>query len=712
MTQSIELISVDFLIKKIKKHLPKFDSKLFKKTYNYGLEKHGNQMRYSGEKYFSHPIAVAEILIEHHLDLESIITALLHDVLEDTPVTEKEMEKEFGKSITFLVKGVTKLSKVKLQSDKLHQADNFKKFILAAAEDLRVLIVKLADRLHNMRTLGFHPSPEKRKRKSLEVMEVYVPLAERIGMNRIKDELELLAFEYLEPKSYKHIQKDLKKIREEGQNLILPIIDELKELVKDNKINAEIDGREKTPPSIWKKMQRKGLAFDRVFDIMAFRYITKNIADCYHILGLIHEKYAMVPGRFKDYISTPKPNGYQSIHTTIIGPFNTRIEIQIRTKNMQEVAEFGIAAHWAYKLEDQSLSKKPKIFFNNLVTSIQNAKNIDEILEHSKISSYKDSIFCFSPEGDLISLPYEATTLDFAYEIHSEIGNHCIGAKINRKIVTISTILKTGDQVEILTSKSQEPKKEWLNIVVSSKSKSYIRRFLRQEKLDNIISLGHQMIKMIFEQENLEWKEKILVRILPTLRAKTIEEVYIQVGEGFRTPESILYALYPEKRGFETNKVTFPLEKKKQKEQEKSSFSGISVKFAGCCHPLLGDSIKGIIHTGSGITIHKSNCKEIEKIEAIDVHKTINVTWDKIITDETTLLGRIQIICDHQKGALNDITQVIASHKMNIHDIRVLSRSVNFIEFMFDIETKTRDEFNHLIETLRIMPRICAVEKI
>ncbi|MBN2676384.1 MAG: bifunctional (p)ppGpp synthetase/guanosine-3',5'-bis(diphosphate) 3'-pyrophosphohydrolase [Alphaproteobacteria bacterium] len=707
------LVPVEVLIEKMKKHLPKFDEALLRKGYNYGLEKHGKQMRHSGELYFSHPIAVAEILIEQHLDLETVVTGLLHDVLEDTPVSEEEMTKEFGESITFLVKGVTKLAKVKLQSDKLNQAENFRKFILAVSKDLRVLITKLADRLHNMRTLEFHPDPEKRRRKSLEVMEVYAPLADRIGMNQIKDELELLAFENLEPESYERIQKDLEQIRQEGQDLVLPITEELKNLATENHIDVEVFGREKSVPAIWKKMQRKGLSFDRVFDIMAFRYIAKDLTDCYRILGLIHGRYAMVPGRFKDYISTPKPNGYQSIHTTVVGPFHTRIEIQIRTEQMHEVAEFGIAAHWAYK-EGVEIDKS-QVFFNSLVEALQSAENMDEFFEHTKIDSYTDGIFCFSPHGDLLSLPYEATALDFAYEIHSEIGNTCIGAKVNRKIVSLPTILKTGDQVEIMTSKSQEPRHEWLKFVVASKSKSYIRRYLRQKKSDEMIQLGRQMVKFIFEEEGLEWKEKAIVRLLPTLRAKTLEEIYAHVGEGLRSPESILYALYPDKKHFETTsayQVNSLDEKKDKKEKAKSSFSGLSVKFAGCCHPLIGNPIKGVIHTGSGITVHKASCPEVTHAEEIDIHKVIDLKWDNLLTEDIALVGRIQVICDHQAGALNDVTQVIASHKMRIHDIHVVSRSVNFVEFMVDIETLRQDDFDRLVVNLRMMPRVCSVTKI
>ncbi|MHA1540462.1 MAG: RelA/SpoT family protein [Alphaproteobacteria bacterium] len=706
--------SVEKLITDIKKYLPTFDEKLFRKAYSFGFEKHKKQIRHSGEPYFSHPVAVAEILIEQKLDLETIITGLLHDVIEDTPVSDEEMEELFGKSIAFLVSGVTKLSKVKLKSDKIYEAENFKKFIIACATDLRVLIVKLADRLHNMRTLGFHPTREKRIRKSVEVIEVYAPLAERIGMNRIKDELELLAFEHIEPETYQRIQNNLFKIRKEGHDLVEPIIEELKELVEKHGIKVSVDGREKTPPSIWKKMQRKSINFERIFDIIAFRFVAENITDCYRILGLIHSKYTMIPNRFKDYISTPKPNGYQSIHTTVVGPKNTKIEVQIRTEEMHEVAEFGVAAHWAYK-SDEKLSAKPKEWLNSLVDSIKTTENPEELLEHSKLSGFNDAVFCFSPGGDLIDLPYGATTLDFAYAIHSDIGNSCIGAKANRKIISISRKLNNGDQIEILTSQNQEPKKEWLNYVKTGKAKTYIRRFLRGKQYSDMVTLGQKVLRNTFEKAKYKLREREVISVLTSLKAELIEDIYSQVGEGLRTPESVLHEVYPETKNLEDTTYKIEnLENKTKKTRSKisTSLEGIAVKFAGCCHPLPGDFVAGVIHTGSGITIHKNNCNEVKKYEKTDKNKIMEIYWDQLIKETDVFYSEIKIMADNKQGALNSITQTMASQKINLHDIRIISRSESFVEFLIEVEVKNRDSISRLINALRTLPEIVNAERI
>ncbi|MBN2779468.1 MAG: bifunctional (p)ppGpp synthetase/guanosine-3',5'-bis(diphosphate) 3'-pyrophosphohydrolase [Alphaproteobacteria bacterium] len=710
------LVPVEKLIENIKKYMPSFDEVLLRTAYDYAKEQHATQMRHSGEPYFSHPIAVAEILIEQRLDLDTIITGLLHDVLEDTPVSEEEMEAVFGKSIIFLVKGVTKLAKIKLRSDKVHEAENFRKFIIAAATDLRVLVVKLADRLHNMRTLGFHPVAKKRHRKSIEVMEVYAPLAERIGMNRMKDELELLAFEHIEPDAYMRIQNQLSNIRREGKDLLAPIIQELEDLISQHGVNAVVQGREKTAPSIWLKMQRKGLSFDRIFDIIAFRYITKDVTNCYRILGLIHGKYAMVPGRFKDYISTPKPNGYQSIHTTVVGPKNIQIEIQIRTQDMHDVAEFGVAAHWAYK-SSSKMDEKPKLWLSSLVESIQSTEDIDELLEHTKLAGFNDAVFCFSPGGDLIDLPYGATALDFAYAIHSDIGNTCIGAKVNRKIVSISTQLKTGDQVEVLTSKTQEPSQEWLSYVRTSKAKTYIRRYLRQQKYEDMVVLGRQILKLAFEQVNLKFKEKDLIKVLPVISEETLEDVYSQVGEGLRTAESILFLIHPEANKADRKKPIIELDsldgkEKKQRPVSGTFFSGIAVKFAGCCHPLPGDAVVGVIHTGAGITVHKIGCREAKKWERDHSHKMIEIRWDALMKETDIFFGQIKVMSDYKQGSLNTITQTLATQKMRLHDIHVLSRSSNFIEFLIDVEVKDRHDLQNLINILRTMDDVVSVERV
>ncbi len=699
------VIPLEDLISGVLLYNPKADIKILTKAYHFAEKVHAGQMRHSGDPYFSHPVAAAEILIQQRMDIPSICTALLHDVIEDTDITREQLEKEFGQEIAFLVEGVTNLSKVKLQSDKVHQAENFRKFIMAVSEDLRVLVIKLADRLHNMQTLSFHPRPKSRARKAFEVLEVYAPLAERIGMNNIKDSLEDTAFATLYPDDYKQIQSELSDLRKNGKSEISSMIKILKKIMKDNNLDMEIYGREKSPYSIWRKMRLKNLTFDEVFDITAFRFIVQNIDQCYRALGIIHSAYRMMPGRFKDYISSPKPNGYQSLHTTIIGPDDHRIEIQIRTEAMHRVAEFGIAAHWQYKTGEK-LSAGDIRWLKNILEGIASAETTDEFLEHTKISDFKDSVFVFSPNGDVYSLPYGSTALDFAYEIHSELGHKCVGAKINRRIVNIYTPLNTGDQVDILTSSTQKPRMEWLNYVKTTKAKSYIRRFLRLARRDKMIELGKQLVDISFSNAGVTFSEKEATPILKDFQAKTVEDLYVFIGEGDYTTDSVLYALHPDKRPDQKRKGQTLISKlaekdtPSQKVQTKGLFSDISLKFAKCCHPLPGDSIVGIIHTGSGITVHRHDCTSLDKFQD-SPSRWVDLDWKQVNLSKEHFVGRLNIMTNYTHGALNSVTNVIAIHKAQILDIKVLMRTTQFIEFLIDLEVKDRAHLDELIMHLR-----------
>ena len=430
------------------------DEEALNRAYVFAMKMHTAQVRESGDPYFSHPLEVAGILTQYRLDSATIIAALLHDTVEDTPASYMDIKELFGEDVANLVRGVTKLSKVQIHSEESKQAENFQKLVLAISTDIRVLLIKLADRLHNMRTLHFCKKLEKRQRIAKETLEIYVPLAERIGMQSLKDELEDYAFQNLYPEAHKSIQSRLHFLSESGKEDVAKVIEQLHKDLAENGIEAEITGREKRPYSIWRKMQKQNISFERVFDVIAFRIIVKDIAECYQVLGIIHTKYPMIPGRYKDYISTPKQNGYRSLHTGVIGPLNRRIEVQIRTKEMHEVAEYGVAAHWEYK---QGVHKEGTQYrwLRDLLDLMNHSSSPNEFLEHTKIAMYQDQVFCFSPKGDLITLPKGAGPLDFAYAVHSRVGDTCVGVKINGKIKPLRTVLENGDQVEILTNKNQ-----------------------------------------------------------------------------------------------------------------------------------------------------------------------------------------------------------------------------------------------------------------
>ena len=510
------------LVDLVKSYDPEADEDALNRAYVFAMKKHGGQLRTSGDPYYSHPIEVAGILTKFKLDSASIIAGLLHDTVEDTDTTVEEVRELFGDQVASLVDGLTKLAMIEQKSGSSKQAENFRKLLLAMSDDIRGLLIKLADRLHNMRTLHFCP-PEKRQRIARETLDIYAPLAERIGMQEVKDELEEIAFAELHKEAHDSIIARLNFLREQGSNIVPKIIAQLEKDMAENGIKATVTGREKAPYSIWRKMQQKNASFEQLSDIMAFRICVDDIATCYQALGVIHSKYHMVPRRFKDYISTPKPNGYQSIHTGVIGPEDTRIEIQIRTYEMHEIAEKGVAAHWAYK-QGQKAEGRNFRWIRELLEILDQAANPEEFLENTKLEMYNDQVFCFTPKGDLIGLPRGSTPVDFAYAVHSKVGNTCVGAKVNGEIKPLRTVLQNGDQVEVLTSKAQHPSTEWERFVVTGKAKAAIRRYVRAVKREQFINLGKEMLERLFKGESLELSDKGLVGVMQNFEAETINQ--------------------------------------------------------------------------------------------------------------------------------------------------------------------------------------------
>lgn len=721
------MITPEELVSRIQAYDEQADAEVLLKAYDYAQEKHSKQIRSSGEPYFSHPLAVAGILAEMRLDTASIITALLHDVVEDTEASIEEVEKLFGPSISKLVDGVTKLTKLEHQSDDTSQAENFRKLVLAMSKDIRVLLVKLADRLHNMRTLHFIKNPLKRARIARETLEIYAPLAERIGIQKMKDELQDLAFQVLNPEARESILNRLSFLNKERGDLIEKIIKEIEENFKDNSLqNFVVQGRQKSAYSMWEKMQKKNVTFEQISDIMAFRVIVEKIEDCYQALGIAHSSYSVVPGRFKDYISTPKKNGYRSIHTAVIGPFQHKIEMQIRTFDMHEIAELGVAAHWGYKQSHEPGKHKDYEWIREILDIMENAQKPEEFLEHTKLELFQDQVFCFTPKGVLISLPVGATPVDFAYAVHSQLGDRCVGVKINGRMMPLRTVLENGDQVEILTSKTQMPSPAWERFVVTGKAKARIRKFIRTQQKDQYISLGKAMIQKLFREEGYDFTEKAIDGVLTKLKLPKAEDVYANIGSGILSAREVFHAIFPghktKVKDLEQLKDDIHMGSEPDKDSQKSGtrkrhalplkglIPDMAYHFAKCCHPLPGDRIVGIITTGKGVTIHTIDCDTLENYTNVP-ERWIDVEWDKKQIENIGFVGRIVISVANQVGNLGTLSTIIGKNGGNITNIKIVNRSVDFFDILIDVVVPDNRVLSNIMAALRATPIITSVER-
>ncbi|NKB46052.1 MAG: RelA/SpoT family protein, partial [Alphaproteobacteria bacterium] len=673
-------------------------------------------MRASGDPYFSHPIEVAGILTNYRLDTASIVTALLHDTVEDTGATSDEIASLFGEEVGRLVDGVTKLTRIQLQNVEAKQAENFRKLLLAMSEDIRVLLVKLADRLHNMRTLNHISKPEKRRSIALETMEIYAPLAERLGMQEIKTELEDLAFAELHPEARASILARLRFLEREGGDLVGRIMDELDHTIQAAELTGFVSGREKTPFSIWKKMQIQDVSFEQLSDIMAFRIMVEDDADCYRALGVIHAAYRTVPGRFKDYISTPKRNGYQSIHTSVIGPAKHRIEVQIRTKRMHEIAELGVAAHWQYKQGLGDVAGNQYSWLRELLDILEHAQSPEEFLEHTKLEMFQDQVFCFTPKGELITLPKGASPIDFAYAVHTEVGNTCVGAKVNGRIVPLRMELHTGDQVEIVSSKAQKPSPEWEGFVVTGKARAHIRRRVRMEAQEEYAKLGKEILSKMFAKEGYDLTDDGLDEACDKLDCQDREGVYAAVGEGQIMARQVLEAVYPgAKTSLLTKVVNISKARKKSAGAAESAVPikgltpGLALHLSECCHPLPGDRIVGILKTGKGVDVHTIDCESLIDL-AEEPDSWLDIVWDDKKTGDM-LLGRINLVVLNEPGSLGALSTVIAQNQGNISNLKIVGRSNDFFEMDLDIEVTSVKHLTNIIAALRASPAINSVER-
>jgi GTP pyrophosphokinase len=637
--------------------------------------------------------------------------------VEDTAATLEDVESMFGKDIARLVDGVTKLGRLELQSEETKHAENFRKLLVAMSEDIRVLLVKLADRLHNMQTLHFIASPEKRRRIARETMDIYAPLAERIGMHGFKDQLEDLAFAELNKDGRDSVLARLEFLKGQGKDLSERIIGELRQRLAEEGVSAAVSGRMKTPYSVWRKMQRKNITFEQLSDIMAFRVVVGSLGDCYHALGQLHSRYPVVPGRFKDYISTPKPNGYRSLHTTIIGPERHRIEVQIRTHDMHEVAEYGVAAHWKYKQGNQQVEGRQYRWMRELLDILEHADNPEEFLEHTKLEMFQDQVFCFTPKGAVIALPSGATPVDFAYAVHSEVGDTCVGAKVNGRMVQLRAPLQNGDQVEIITSKAQTPSPDWEQFVVSGKAKARVRRFVRLKQREQYMALGRQILQKSFRQEGYEMTDKGLDSVLKRFKCDSVGDLCASVGQGHFTGREIVTAVFPGTKVDSKVQKIVPITRARARHGKgretsvpiKGLIPGMAVHYAHCCHPLPGDRIVGIVTTGKGVTVHTIDCDTLESFQATP-ERWVDLSWD---VDEGVdqRIGRLHVIVANEPGSLGSLSTIIGKNHGNISNLKITNRSIDFFEMLIDVEVTSVKHLSNIIAALRAMPVITSVER-
>ncbi len=720
------------LLAAVRRSDPRADLPMINTAYEMAEQAHRGQLRDNGDPYITHPLAVAGILAGYRLDSASIATALLHDTVEDTGLRLPELSRRFGAEIAGLVDGVTKLTQLELQSDRTKQAENFRKLVLAMSRDIRVLLVKLADRLHNMRTLHFVTQPVRRQRIARETMDIYAPLAERIGMDRVKTELQTLAFAQLEPEAYDTIQARLNFLRGQGADVIEEVRAELTRVCVDGGvIGPDVTGREKSPYSIWEKMQRRNVQFEQLSDIMAFRIVVPSREACYMALGAVHAAYPVIAGRFKDYISTPKSNGYQSLHTgvTLREPRNQKIEVQIRTAEMQDVAENGLSAHWTYKQRAPGQEAQRFAWVQDLLEILENSTP-DEFLTNTKLELYQDQVFCFTPKGQLIQLPRGATAIDFAYAVHSQVGDTCVGAKVNGKLLPLKYELQNGDQVEVMTSRGGTPNPQWERFVVTGKARARIRRFVQQQQRQLHLDNGRAALAKAFRQEGVDGSERALEPALKALQKASLPDLYVAVGNGNLTAKEVVAAAYPELREAARAPRMMPNLPSRPANRSPGSGShdlpisglvaGMAIFYAGCCHPVPGDRICGIVATGKGVTIHVRDCPTLD-VFASSPERFLDVDWEPSAfgqggkgSRERGAEGhtaRVSVIAHNEPGVLAAITNAVSKHDGAVSSLRTINRQVDFFEVLVDVEVRDVRHLATVIAGLRGAAGVHQVER-
>ena len=687
------------LVERVKAYEPDADEALLNRAYVYTVQKHGTQKRASGDPYFSHPIEVAGLMTDLKLDQETIVTALLHDTVEDTLATIEDVEVQFGPEIARLVDGVTKLSKLEQMPEDERAAENLRKFFLAMSEDLRVLLVKLADRLHNMRTLHFIKSPEKRERIARETMDIYAPLAERVGMYEYMREMQLLAFEQLEPEAYATITGRLEQIRSSEGGQVDAIALKIKQALAENGVKAEVSGREKHPYSIWKKMAERHIPFEQITDIFAFRVLTESVDDCYRALGVLHQVWQSVPGRFKDYISTPKSNGYRSLHTALIYENSQRVEVQIRTREMHRRNEFGLAAHWAYKQGDRPDGQVG--WLRDLIEIVDASHDAEELLEHTRLAIYQDRIFAFTPKGALFQLPKGSTPVDFAFAVHTALGAQTVGAKINGRHMPLRTELHNGDVVEIVKGKHAEPQLSLLNFVVTGKARAAIRRAVRAKEREEVAAIGRMLFDEIAGRLPAKIGKKAIKAAVDRLELEDEDALMHAIGSAKLTDRDVMEALVP---GSTTDLPELPAQERAI--SIRGLTPGMGFSLAPCCHPLPGDRIIGLRKPGIGVEVHAIDCLRLAN--GVDAD-WVDLSWGE---RSKGAVGRLRVVLYHRPGTLAEMAGIFAQNHANVINLELTQRDDPFHTYEVDLEVQDLAHLTRIVSALRASEAVAQAERI
>jgi GTP pyrophosphokinase len=713
------MIRITDILDKVAEYAPEADLSLIERAYIYSARVHEGQVRLSGEPYLSHPLEVSGILADMNLDEISVTSGLLHDVLEDTAATPEEIEKIFGPDVLHIVSGVTKLSKLRLSSSEARQAESIRKMLLAMADDIRVILIKLADRLHNMRTLQYHRNEKKKIKIARETMDIYAPISARLGIYWIKKELEDVSFKYMLPDEYERISNLVAKDQAEREKYIETVKKYILKKMEEANLKCEVLGRNKNYYSIYHKMMSQNLDFEDVYDIIAFRIILDTIPHCYETLGLIHSLWKPIDIKFKDYISRPKPNMYQSLHTTVFGPFGERMEVQIRTWEMDRVAKSGIAAHWGYKEGKQVDERVSRMYswIQELVENQENFRDPGEFMENVRIDLFPDEVYVFTPRGEIKTLPKGATPVDFAYMIHSEVGDQCVGAKVNDRMVPLQYELQTGDVIEIVTQKNHQPSKDWLKYVKTVKARSKIRQWIKTQEKDRSVSLGREMCEKAFRKERLNFSALIktdeMNRVVEHFGLKAVEDLIASVGYGKITPLQVVRrftakAESDEKRESVFNKLIGRVRKKKPKGGVVvKGVDDILIRFGKCCQPVPGDSITGYITRGYGVTVHRTGCVNALKMNP---ERQIEVEWN--IEKSDTYPVRIYIRSHDRVGLLADVVSNISKNEANILNAKTDTQENKIVNSVFTIDVEDTEHLNRIMSSLKKVKQVFEVKRI
>ncbi len=708
------MIRFNDIVDEVLKYNAEADVELLQRAYIFSAKAHKGQTRLSGEPYLIHPLEVAYTLTKMNLDIPSIVSGLLHDTIEDSYVDVNEIEEYFGKEIAELVDGVTKISKIPLKTSEESRVENFRKMILAMSKDIRVILVKLADRYHNMQTLNFL-SPEKQIEIAKETFEIYAPLAHRLGIEWLRAELEDAAFKYLKPAEYKVIADNIAQKKKERETYIGEVIGLLRQRLDQFHLNADIFGRAKHLYSIYRKMTLEGLNIDDIFDIIAFRVVVETIKECYEALGIIHAFYKPIPGKFNDYIALPKANMYQSLHTKIIGPHGEKIEVQIRTREMHRLAEEGIAAHWKYKEGNVFNPKEDRIFawLRRIIEWQQELKDSKEFMEIFKIDLFPDEVYVFTPRGDVRELPKGATSIDFAYAIHSELGHRCVGSKVNGRLVPLRYVLKSGDTVEIMTSPTHKPSKDWLGFVATSKAKTKIRQWIKTEQREKSIELGKNLLEKELSKHDMSFNKFLkggsFLPIAKDLSFEAVDDLFASVGYGLYTPLQVLNKIIPEsaKPAGKIKTIIRTFKKGRDNAIKIKGIDGLVIRYAKCCNPIPGDGIIGFITRGRGLTIHVEDCPNVH---TYDEQRKVEVSWQ--LSKDYTFPVRLKITGSDRKGLLSDISSVIASNKVNILSAQAMTYPDKSAAGMYEVEIEHMSQLQKVMKSIQKIKGVRSVERV